>query len=147
MAALFNPVYRKGERIKWWLVSYTVVMFSAATVFTWVNIDLLSIAYIDNREFPDEGKLPPGPYGYQLFISSGALNVATNAMFLSSWLAEGLLVSSLFGAPFTHTLTTAPSLALSLLRNLLQEPLDHNLPLPCVPKYFGYEFQFSTSQW
>ena len=113
MAALFNPVYRKGERIKWWLASYTVVMFSAATVFTGVNIDLLSIAYVDNREFPGfENKLPLGPYGYQLFISPGALNVTANAMFsLSNWLADGLLVGSLFGAPFTRA--SNPALFLS----------------------------------
>ena len=105
MAALFNPIYRKGEPVKWWLVCYTVAMFSVTTVLTGVNIDLLSIAYIDDRKFPgSDGKLPPGPYGYQLFISPGALNVTTNVMFsLGNWLADGLLVSSLSGAAFTHT--------------------------------------------
>ena len=92
MTALFNPVYRKGEPIKpWWLVCYTVVWFSLATVLMGVNIDLLSIAYIDNREFPGfDGNLPPGPYGYQLFTTLGVLNVTTNVMFVLSLLRSSL---------------------------------------------------------
>ena len=93
MTAPFNPVYRKEQPIKpWWLVCYTIVIFSLATVLMGVNIDLLSIAYTDNREFPGfDGNLPPGPYGYQLFITPGALNVATNVMFvLSQFLRSSL---------------------------------------------------------
>lgn len=37
MTALFGPTYRRGEGIKWNLVSYTVVMFSLATVRTHRN--------------------------------------------------------------------------------------------------------------
>ena len=92
MTALFNPVYRKEQPIKpWWLVCYTVVMFSLASVLMGVNIDLLSIAYIDNREFPGfDGNLPPGPYGYQLFTTLGVLNVTTNVMFVLSLLRSSL---------------------------------------------------------
>ena len=35
-----------------------------------------------------------------------------------------------------------PSPALSLLRNLLQEPLDHRLPLSHVLWLCGYVFEF-----
>jgi hypothetical protein len=60
MAALFNPANRRREGIKWGLVSYTVVMFSFVTVFTAMNLNIQSISYIDNREFPGvEGVLPP----------------------------------------------------------------------------------------
>ena len=146
IAALFNPVYRKGERIKWWLVCYSVVMFSFATAFAGVNLDILSISFIDNRGFPGvESELPPGPYGYQLFISPSALNVVANTMFtLSNWLADGPLVGSPFGVAFTHASNPDYSSALPLLRNLLQELLGHRLPLSHVPQFFGCVFEFSA---
>ena len=99
MVALSNPIYRKGEHIKWGLVSYTVVMFSVVTVQTAMSLDFTSIAYINNRGFPGiaGGELPPGPYGYKMFISAGALNVTFIVMFvLNDWLADSLMVSSLF---------------------------------------------------
>ena len=105
MAALFNPINRRGEPIKWALVSYTVVMFSAATVFTGMNLEILSVSYINNREFPGAQypPIPPGPYGYQIFIGPEAINVTPNVVFnLSDWLADGLLVSSLFDAAFAR---------------------------------------------
>ena len=106
MAALFDPFYRKGEPVKWGLVSYTVAMFSAATIFTGMNLEILSISYIDNRKYPGatEGiPMPPGPYGYQIFIAPEAINVIPNVVFnLSDWLADGLLVSSLFDPVFIH---------------------------------------------
>ena len=74
MAALFDSINRRGERIKWGLVAYTVAMFSIATALTGMQFNIRSISYIDNREFPGvEGVLPPGPLGYQSFIWSGAL--------------------------------------------------------------------------
>ena len=102
MAALLNPAYRRGEPIKWGLVSYTVVMFSIATVQAAVDNHLLSISYIDNREFIMGGLLP-GPIGYMLFTSNKALTTLSTAMFfLNAWLADGLLVSSLLDAASTH---------------------------------------------
>ena len=102
MGALINPVNRRGQGIKWGLVSYTVVMFVFVTIYTTMNLNIQSISYIDNREFPGiEGVLPPGPFGYQWFIYSKALCVISNAMFLlNNWLADGLLVGSLFDATF-----------------------------------------------
>ena len=95
MTALINPVHRRGERVKWGLVSYTVVMFFLATVLTAMNLHILSISFIDNREFshPDM-KLHPGPFGYFEFIYYKAINIVPNAAFcLNNWLADGLLVS------------------------------------------------------
>ena len=95
MTALLDPVHRRGERIKWGLVSYTVITFSFATVLTAMDLHIESISYIDNREFPGiEDVLPPGPVGYQWLISPKAVNVVPNFMFnLSNWLTDALLVS------------------------------------------------------
>ena len=101
MAALFDPVHRRGERTKWGLVSYTMVMFSLVTVFTATNLDIQSISYIDNREFP--GVEGVGPFRYEWFISAEILTTVSNVVFpLNNWLADGLLVSSLFDVTSTH---------------------------------------------
>ena len=102
MAALLNPAYRRGEGIKWGLVCYTMAIFSLVTVLTGINLDIQSISYIDNRNFPGaDGMIPPGPFGYEWSIAPSALNVTPNVMFaLCNWLADGLLVSSLFHAMF-----------------------------------------------
>jgi len=94
MAALLNPANRKRDGIKWGLVSYTAVMFSFATVLTGMELDIRSISFIDNREFPGaDGVAPPGPLGYQSFIWSGALTLVPDLMFiLNKWLADALLV-------------------------------------------------------
>ena len=91
VAALFNPIHRRGEGIKWGLVSYTAIMFSLATVCIGMNLHILSISYIDNRDFPI------GPYGYAGSIYFNAINTIPNVAFcLNNWLADGLLVSPLF---------------------------------------------------
>ena len=105
VTALFNPTLRRGEPIKWGLVSYTAVMFSIATVQTAMYFQLQSISYIDNREFPgeDAALLSPGPYGYQASIISEALSVFPSVLFfLSEWLADGFLVSYSFYAVPVH---------------------------------------------
>ena len=97
MAALLNPDYRRGEPIKWGIVSYTALMFSIVTVGTAAQFYVQSISYIDNREFSG------GPLEYQLAIYSEAINVIQNVAFaLSNWLADGFLVSRLFDPAFTH---------------------------------------------
>lgn len=104
MAALLDPVSRKNGGIRWWLVSYTTLMFSFATVLTGTGQAAHSICYIDNREYPGvEGLVEPGPLGYRFLMSSGALLVTNNLMFhLSYWLADGFLVGRLFD-PSTHS--------------------------------------------
>ena len=39
------------------------------------------------------------------------------------------------------------SIALPLLRNLLEESLGYRSPQPHVPRLCGYVFEFSTSRW
>ena len=97
MATLLSPVDRRRGGIKWGHVSYTVLMFSLATVYTATNLNVQSVSYIDNREFPGvEGVLPPGPLGY-LWFNSRVLCTVPNLMFLlNNWLADGLMVGSLF---------------------------------------------------
>ena len=95
MAALFSTVNRKREGIRWGLVSYTMIMYSFATVFTAMNLNVQSISLIDDRNFPGvKGVLPPGPLGYQWLTYSDPLTVVPNLTFLlNNWLADGLLVS------------------------------------------------------
>ena len=95
--ALFDPAHRRGGPIKWGLVSYAVVMFFLVTIGTAMQLDVQSISYIDNRDFPGLGSvIPPGPVGYELrFIQPDAIVVIQNSLFvLSNWLSDGLLVSS-----------------------------------------------------
>ena len=104
MAALLDPVHRRGEPIKWGLVSYTIIMLSLVTVETAVILDGQSTSYVDNRNFSGNGGLvPPGPIGYQVLIYREAVTIVPWVMFLlNNWLADGLLVSSLFDAISTH---------------------------------------------
>lgn len=69
-------------------------MFSFVTIYTATGLDLQSISYIDNRDFPGiDGVLSPGPLGYQFLIYSNAINVVPTLMFqFNNWLADGLLV-------------------------------------------------------
>lgn len=99
MAALLNPVSRKRQGTKWGPLSYTVIMFSLATVYTATRLNVQSVSAIDNREFPGIGSLPPGPLGY-MWYNSRTLCTVPNLMFLlSNWLADGLMVGSLFDVP------------------------------------------------
>ena len=104
MAALLSPVHRRGERIKWGLVSYTALMFSVLTIITAMNLNTRSNAFIDNREFPGvAGKVSPGPFGYQTSIDSRAPSLSVDLMFfLNGWLADGLLVGPSFDPTFTQ---------------------------------------------
>ena len=79
-------------------------MFLVATALTGIGFDIQSDSYINNREFPGVpgDVLPPGPLGYQSFTFSDALTIVSNPMFfLNGWLADGLLVDSLFVPVFT----------------------------------------------
>jgi len=90
MTALLGSTHRRGEGIKWGLVSYTVIMYSLATMYTGTILHELSISYIDNRNFPC------GPYGYQAYINYTAVGFIRRTTFrLSNWLADWLLVGVL----------------------------------------------------
>ena len=147
VAALFNPAYRRGEPIKWGLVSYTLIMFSLATVETAMTLGLRSISYIDNRDFSGSDLLQiPGPCGYQYSISLDPISIIPAAVrTLSNWLADGHLVGSFFDSP--RCLTQDPLPALSLLSNLLHELLGNRLSLPHIPWLCWCVFGSSTNWW
>jgi len=93
MTALLGSAHRRGEGIKWGLVSYTVITFSLATMYTGSILDELSISYIDNRNFPD------GPYRYLIYTNLSAVGFIPRTAFrLGNWLADGLLVGYLLDA-------------------------------------------------
>ena len=95
MAWLFDPVNCRRDGIKWGLVSYTVVVFLFATVITGTGLNLGSISFIDNREYPgsEAENISPGPLGYQVTIYQTAISVIPSLAFLVGyWLADGLLV-------------------------------------------------------
>ena len=102
MDALLNPANRPRGGVKWPLVVHTVAMFSFVTIYNAMSFDLQSISSIDNREYPGKtNAIPPGPIGYQELLSSNVDNVVPNIMFLlNSWLADGLLVSSIPNSVF-----------------------------------------------
>ena len=149
MGALLDPANRKRGGVVWGLAAHTVAMFSFVTIYTATNLDMLSISFIDNREFPGiaDAGIPPGPVGYQLFIIPGALNMVTNSMILlNTWLADGLLVSSVLVYVSKYLTRTVP-LALSLLHYLFPEFLGHCLSLPDVPRHRGCVTESSASGW
>ena len=134
---LLNPVGRAKGDIKWGLVAHTVAMWSFATIYTAVNLDIQSISSIDNRGFPGDGGLFPGPLGYQLFINSKPITITPDIfIFLNGWLADGLLASSILNL-VTQGLMWASPPVLSLLRYLCNELLGHRLSMPHVSRLFG----------
>lgn len=93
MCALFDPINRTREGIRWGLVTYTVLMFSFVTVFVGMNLNIQSFSYIDNRAFPGKNGIPPGPLGFQFLLYSDPISFVPNFMFLlNNWLADGLLL-------------------------------------------------------
>ena len=81
-----------------------MVIFSLATVLAAINLDILPISDIDNREFPGEGtSVPLGPFGYQLVMDPKALTVTPGVIFLwNNLLADSFLVRRLFDPTSTH---------------------------------------------
>ena len=94
MSALLFPVHPTTKGVRWGLVAYAVTMFSFATIGVAIDRDILSLSYIDDREF---GGVIPGPIG---FLNSDSLNrrafvYVPYPMFpITQWLADGLLVCS-----------------------------------------------------
>ena len=99
MTGLFDPINRRRDGVKWGLVLYTVAVFSVATVLTGTGLNLGSISFIDNRDYPGsvEPDIASGPLGFQLSIYQDAVSmIPSMAFLLGYWLADGLLVCSLF---------------------------------------------------
>ena len=111
MSALLNG---SNKRIQWPLVAHTVAMFSFVTVYTAMYLNIQSICFIDNREYPGtDGGLPPGPVGYQHLIYNKAISFVPHIMFmLNTWLADGLLVSSFSTHPVFRDVKRASALQL-----------------------------------
>ena len=97
---MFNPIHRRGEGINWGLLSYTAVMFALATGFIATNLTVVFISLFET------GFAQGGVLGSQMLAGPPilrALRITPSLMFLSiSWLADGLLVSSLFDAGFAY---------------------------------------------
>jgi len=70
-----------------------------------MNLNIQSNSFIDNRKDFTPGPGTPtfsGPLDYQFAIRVTALGLTPNVMFnLNNWLADGLLVGSLFDAAST----------------------------------------------
>ena len=98
MGTLLDPVNRTRGGIKWGLVAHTVATFVFVTIYTAITLNIQSISFIDNRDFPGtttDVAIPPGPVGYQWFIHFEAITIVTSAMLImNTWLADGLLVSA-----------------------------------------------------
>ena len=96
ISTLLNPVNRAKGGVKWGLVAHTALMFSLSTAFVGMNLDVQSISYIDNRNWPGNDEMGPGPVGYQYLLDSNAFTAANNFMWLAGqWLSDGLLVGSM----------------------------------------------------
>ena len=96
ISTLLNPVNRAKGCVKWGLVSHTALMFSLSTAFVGMNLDVQSISYIDNRNWPGGDEIAPGPVGYQFLLDPDAFTAANNFMwFAGQWLSDGLLVGSI----------------------------------------------------
>jgi hypothetical protein len=92
MSALLYPVHRTNKDIKWGLVAHTVAMLVFSTIPAAINRNVLSISYIDNREFPG------GSIEYKSILNSTQVFVSVVMFPFNQWLADGLLVSSAPGS-------------------------------------------------
>ena len=103
MGSLLDPVNRARGGIKWGLVVHTVAMFSIVTVYTAITLDIQSISFIDNREYPGsstDSAVPPGPIGYQYLLHSKPIGITPTPMLvLNNWLSDGLLVIACASRP------------------------------------------------
>ena len=135
MRVLLNPVSRAGEGIRWPYVAYTTVMFSFATIYTAMGLDVQSLSFIDNRNVPRiDGSLTSGPIGYQSLIESEAIHVVPDVIFLlNDLLSDGLLVSPTWDRD-AGRLTQLTIAALSLLHFLRHKLLGHHPPMLDVPR-------------
>lgn len=88
---------KKRSGSDWAILAYVGALFTFGTVYTATNLNLQSVSYVNNRNFPGNDDFPPGPLGYQWSIHASGLSIVPNLMFmLSSWLADGLLIYRCF---------------------------------------------------
>ena len=131
----------QNDRIRQWgLVAHTVATFLFVTIFAILDLHVLSISYVDNREFPGLGStIPAGPFGESV---SNTIRIVPNIIFiLNSWLTESLLVSFV-SKPVAQVSDQGRSPVLLLLGNLCYEQLGHCLPVHSVPRCYRYVLKF-----
>ena len=122
MGALLNPVNRIRGVTKWGLVAHTVAMFLLLTFAIADDLNDRSNSYIDERNFPGDDELPPGPFGSMSLISIKGIHLAYAAVFpLNQWLADGLLVGFVYKPDHFLGFTQATHPAASLLSRLFHE--------------------------
>lgn len=98
MSALLDPANRTSGGIKWLLMAHTVAIFLFVTVFTAINLDIMSISYVDNRGAYGLSE-PSGPLSYQHLSYSTPIGIISTCMFLlNNWLVDGLLVRFVFNS-------------------------------------------------
>ena len=117
MMALLDPVNRAREGVKWGLVVHTTAMFSFATIYFGMGLNIQSLCFVDNREFAEGGLYSSGPTGYKIVLYRKAISLIPNTLFLvNGWLADGLLVSSaLISVPQTFDICHPSSSIVALL--------------------------------
>ncbi|KAJ7454058.1 hypothetical protein B0H11DRAFT_1875547 [Mycena galericulata] len=88
LRALTKPRTGSSHNLRnWFLIGYVIVMFGLGTIFTAMNMHLMQISYIDNRNFPE------GPIGYSLAMySTWRVTVPNACSLIANWLADGLLI-------------------------------------------------------
>ena len=93
MCVLLSPANPIKRGIKCALVVHTVALFLFLTIPVGIDLNYLSISYINDREFPGDDEQPPGPFGYGDTLHDKATFAVFSLMFpLNQWLADGLLV-------------------------------------------------------
>ena len=93
MRALLSHTNPISKSARWVLVAHTVALFSFLTASVVIELNYLPIICVNNREFPGNDELTPGPLGYRSTLNSGAASIIFSCMFpLNQWLADGLLV-------------------------------------------------------
>ena len=90
MDALFDPARRRGEGIKWGVISYTVVVFSFVTVFTATSLS----GQIPVFRVVTVGTAPS--------YTPSVPPIPNIMLLLNYWLADGLLVSPSFDTAIAH---------------------------------------------
>ena len=93
MGVLLSPTNPIKKSVKWALVVHTMLMFSFLTIPVALDLNVASVTYIDDREFPGNEESSPGPIGWLRILSAKSIGTIFLVMFpFNQWLADGLLV-------------------------------------------------------
>ncbi|KAK7058767.1 hypothetical protein VNI00_001391, partial [Paramarasmius palmivorus] len=85
MGCLLWP--KHGRERNYPLAAYTFILFGLGTIFTAMNVRLMQLSFINNREFPG------GPEAYSSSMFNTWRGLVPNASFIvANWMADGLLL-------------------------------------------------------